>query len=318
MTHWMKRALLLSEDPPVDGGGKDADSGGGDAHKFAGKYETPSDLEAGYQEQRELIGLDRIEGELVGKDGRFASYEALEAAYTDEAKLRTRPKKTPKKESIKDKAKLDKPEEDLTLDEPEDEDDGGAAAAEDEEDWRAIAIKAQLDPDVLSEQFVEYGALTDAQYTAIQKARPGFGRKVIDSIARGEVLAAKAQVEQVTAVRRTIADVLGCEFDDVQSQLTSMAKSVPSEERPDMIKRLNDPARCERAAKEIASFHAEKHGSSGDSLAGGGSQGGKGQTVAENPEQFALLSKRAQAGDSAAAKIIDATPQETIAEWMRS
>ena len=119
MPNWMKRGLLLNEDPPADGGGTDDAAGGGnDDHKWAGKYDSPDALEAGYQQQRELLGLPKISGDLVGKPGRFASFEALEAAYLDEAKIRTRPK--PKAEDKpKGKAKGDEGnDDDLNLDPP--------------------------------------------------------------------------------------------------------------------------------------------------------------------------------------------------------
>ena len=321
MPEWMRRGLLLNKNSAGDGeggggggGGEGEEEGGGgeggDKKKWAGKYDGTEDLEKAYREQRKLASLSEIKGKLVGKDGHFASYQALETAYLDGETLRRKPKK-----DHEEKLPKKGDDEELSLDAGEEEEEGG-----DEKLTLASLLKAaDLDTKELAEQFVEEGSLTDAQYKAIQdamrakKLKP-YSRAMIDEYASGLAAKEAVRVEAVRAMRTDMAKMLDCKPGELQVKLLTMSASIPADEKADIVQRLNDPKRYKGAVRDILAFHAEASGSSGDDLARGTGKKGSGTKPYTSSKEM-TAARKGNAPDYH--ERLAATPQDKISLWIR-
>lgn len=303
MPGWMRRAMLSPDPDPAAGDDPKDDPKPDDKKVWAGKYKTPVDLEKGYAELRKTAGLSEIKGKLVGKDGHFVSYDALEQAYKDAETLHR--KKPDHKTDPEPKPKDDaKPDDDLNLESPKDEDESVAA----------LVKKAGLDAAELERQFLDNGKLTPEQYAAIRKVRPGLSNAIIDSIAQGMALRAKAEIDARRQIRTEIGTMLGCDADEVQARLSVMAASVPDDERPDLAQRLNDPRRYKGAVRDILAFHAEKTGSGGDDLSRGTGKPPSGKGAKDRKEYLRALRNP---GDPESMRIIAETPHKQALEWSK-
>lgn len=315
MPGWI-RSLHFSPDPEGGGGTaaeEDAATGnaGDEPRKWAGKYDSPEELAKGYTEWRKMQGLSEVKTELVGKNGMFATYHALEQAYLDGQTI-SRAKSKPKpdeKPGLRPKSEDTTAADSLKLT-PEKSDDA-------DEDIPSLLAKAGLNAGDIESHFLQHGSLDDAHYKAIQKVRPGLSRAIIDSIARGIALEAKAKIDAIRAARAEMAKMLECEPDDLQAKLIVLGKSVPEDERDDIQERLNNPRQWKGAIRDILAFHAEATGSKGDRIVSGTGKPSSSAGAKDRDEYIAAIRKARKTGDIEAHRIIAETPADKAAEWSK-
>ena len=275
---------------------------------FAGKFKTPEALETGYREVRKTIaekhGLDTIPDNavLVGDKGLFKDHAALEAAYKKTERLvgvATEPPKNKAETPPKDAGLGIKPNE---------------VPLEDEDvDLPATVSKAGLKMDELEKQFAEHGKLTDEQYAAIKKVRPGMSKRDINDVAEG--LAAKGALRQrvVTELRGKIVEMVGGEqqLETLRNEEVAKEYLTPAEIK-DFNRRIEDPALALGAYSELNrryAAHVQKGGNGGSPVAGDGIRStGPIKSAAE----FRELSRKSAMGDAAATARIMATPNDVL------
>lgn len=282
--------------------------GGGDVQKFAGKYDSPEALEAGYREIRGKLGMGELPTDkpLFGSGGRYADVAALEASYKDlETALRARGTPTPPKDG--DKPPATPPKGDLGIT-PASE-----AAPEDDIGIDEILQKSGLKAEDLVTAFTQKGELTTDQYKAIQKARPGLSKKIINTLIRGEMAAFEAIQQRAGAARAKAIESLGGEQQhDALRQWAS--ENVPAAE----LKRLGqlveaDPDFYPTMMDIVAHRYqaAVKAGNAkplvtGDAPASGGS-------MPTTLDEFTKLADKAAAGDRGAIALLKRIPESHIA-----
>lgn len=167
-----------------------------------------------------------------------------------------------------------------------------------------IIEKAGLKLADLTKSFAETGELTDDQYKAIHKARPGLSRADVKMIAKG--MAAEASLVKVTQdqIFQEAATIVGGP-DKLKTLLNSGAQFIPADELEDTQARLCDPKKFKSAIRDMLAWHTAKVGPGGTIISGSGG-GGKGG--AKDIKEFNELVRKAQGGDSEAIARIRATP----------
>lgn len=266
------------------------------AKKFAGKYESEDAFAKGINEARKALGLDEVET-VIGEGGLYSSPEAAERGYKDLTKLlrTTKPPETDPAMKLGEETET----------QPDD-----AASPE------QILQKAGLNFADLEKQYTEDGKLSDEQYKAIQKARPGLSRELIDSMADGMMAKAQMVRAEQGRMRAEAADLVGGE-DNLTELLKNARSFVPADEIEDVQQRLSDPKRFKGAIRDLKEFHAKAVGSDkAKPLAGGGGPGG--QVGAKDSVEFSRLMALASQGDANAIRKIRNTPQSKIEEWSRT
>lgn len=264
--------------------------------KFAGKYETDDAALQGVNEARKKLGLGEVET-LYGDGGLYADRAAAERGYKDLTTLL----RTAGKPSEADG-------QGMTL--------GDEPTAEEAVSPEQILQKASLSMADLETQYAEHGKLTDEQYKAIQKARPGLSREIIDTMADGMIAKASLVRQEQARMKAEAAEIVGGE--DALSEMLKNAKSfVPADEFDDLQARIRDPKRFKGAVRDLKEFHAAAVGSGkAKPLAGGGAPPAEGG--AKDSTDFARLMRLASSGDQAAIRKIRNTPDAKVREWAAS
>lgn len=282
---------------------------------FAGKYQSPDQLEQGYQSLREKLGLPKVEGQLYGKDGIFADVSKLEQGYKDmealvgrqqPAQPQQQPGQQPPGDTSKDGPLSVKP---------------GEQAPPADEGVEAVLTKAGLDNDAVMQQFAQEGKLTDEQYAALQKANPLATRKIVDQVLGATATAAQAAQLQQQQIQQEATQLVGGQ-QQLQNLFGWAANNIPKEElgNPDnpepgtINQRLANPSLYKSAINELMARQRQAIGAGGSTgLAQGGTPAAATGVAAKTLEEFRQLSQQAMAGDAQAkARIMATDPDKFI------
>lgn len=183
-------------------------------------------------------------------------------------------------------------------------------------DVPTVLTKANLKMEDLAEQFSTKGDLTEDQYNAIRKARPGLTKADIRLIAEG-MASKQALIGQAvaTAVNKAAEAVGGrAQLDNLVAWASTPDAGLSPKEKAVLNAQLKDPETVGLAVETLAAKHARAMGAGkAQPLA----QGGTASTTAgaKDSREFAQLVAAAQRGDSAAIAKIQATPDNVIRSW---
>lgn len=271
-----------------------------------GKYKTPDALEQGFNELRGSMGLDKIDGPLVGDKGLFRDHVALDKAYLDLQKIQSRGKPAgDAKPKPSDAKPGDKPGE-LSID-----------ADDSDIDVDNILERSGLKFDALEEQWTKSGKLTDEQYAAIRKVNPGLSKKMIDHIAKGMVLEAQATASAQIALHEKLATKLNVTRAELQQTLITMGASVPAAERKALNEALNDSRFAELAVEKIVAYHRAATGSDGSKPTITGDGGGGTPAGIRSYGDLRKTVREAEEGNNAARRALGKLSVDQILEHGR-
>lgn len=229
------------------------------ATKFAGKYDTPEALETGTRELRKLLDLETPDGSFVGKDSTIARDTAqLEKHYLELQKLHG--KMGSAKAPVAAAADPAKPAAGLKI---EAAPVPVAVADNPNIDYDAFVkdVVGIPDPNVLGQQWIKEGKLTDEQYAKFGEVKDAKGKSlypksVVDTHMKG--LQAIAQQEQAAAATG-LAEATRIAGGETQlNNLLAWAgdpKNVPVAERERLNAQLKDPANYPIVAELLAARH---------------------------------------------------------------
>lgn len=209
--------------------------------KFAGKYETPDALSAGYREIRGKLGLKEIAADkpLFGKDGLFADVTALERGYEDLETMIGRSAAPPAT-----KTETPKPGDGLQLTKPE-------ATVE------AILTSAGLKGEDLGAQWQKAGYLTPEQYKAL--ADKGYPKATVDSYMQGQAAIAQNADAANASIRQEATRLAGGE-QQLESLIAWADAALSDAEHADLNARLKNPKLAGGAIRQMMHAHAEAVG----------------------------------------------------------
>lgn len=224
--------------------------------------------------------------------GRFKSAEELEKSYVELEKKfsSTRPAKP-------DSMQIAPPE------------------VEDNADIPTLIEKAGLNTADLETHWTEHGKLSDEQYTAIRKVRPGLSKRDVDFIAEG--LQAKGMLADIKMRDvNSQCEVVAGGAAQLKSLLAQAATFVEPAEQPAINKLLKDPATAKAAVRVLMQMHADSAGAGKSKPLIGGSSIPVG-AGATSLDEYGQLMNAASRGDQAAQRRILATSPETLEAWSK-
>lgn len=260
------------------------------APKLAGKYDTPDALEKGIREIRTKTGFEPLPDslKLIGEGGLYADAAAAEREYKRMESLLGGPKPAAKPAELSiTPNQVAEPEGDL--------------------DIPAMVTKAGLKMEDLESQFTEKGDLTEEQYAAIRKARPGLTKGDIKAIAEG--MAAKAAL-RTQAMEKVVGEAQS--LAGGEQQLAMLRTWAAQNIAPERLAKFNaqvkaDPTFYPEMVRIIAAEHSAAVGAGkAQPLIAG--VAGNAMTTPPSPAEYKELEKRALAGDKAAQARILAMP----------
>lgn len=254
--------------------------------KFAGKYDTPEALEKGIREIRTKTGFEPLPDslKLIGDGGLYADAAAAEREYK-------------RMESLIGAAKPTKTA-DLSIETP---------TPDAEFDVPTLVNKAGLRLDELQAQFSTSGDLTQDQYAAIRKVRPGLTNGDIKAMARGMVAEAALRAQAMEKVVTEAQQIAGGE-----QQLTLLRAWAAQNITPERLQRLNsqvkaDPAFYPDMVRLLTAEHSAAVGAGkAQPLIGG--TAANGAVAPPSPAEYKDLERRAMSGDKSAIARIMAMP----------
>ena len=302
-------------DPNADpNAAPDNPGGGGNENQlWAGKYETPEQLEQGIREARKSLGLDPMENKpVVGQGGIVADHTAAEQYYKDMQALISKngaQSGTGQQNNQQTDPNQQQGGQQLSVNKPGEggDDDGN------EPDVDQILQSAGLDGNELAQQFAQNGELTSEQYEALRKQ--GYPRPAVDSYMRAAQAEAAQYEHQQQQIRQDAAQLVGGE-QALDTLLQQAPNFVPTDEIDDINERLGDPKKYRGAIRDLKEYHQQALGAgNAQPLISGQGAGNGGAGPIQNRQDFVETHKKAQQGDQTAQQRIANTPLEDFMKF---
>lgn len=174
-----------------------------------------------------------------------------------------------------------------------------------DDDLPTVIQKSGLKMDALEKQWKEHGKLTDEQYAALRRAKPGFTNKDIDIFAAGLVAQAEVRAARQAQWKQEAAAIAGGQ-DKLDFLLGNAPSFVPAAELEGVREMVADPVLFRQGIRLLSLYHAEHTKSGGSVPLITGSGGTADNGFPKNDAERVALIDRAAAGDADAQRILTA------------
>lgn len=170
-------------------------------------------------------------------------------------------------------------------------------------DVPTILQKAGLKEAEVAKHFTEKGDLSDEQYAAIKKVRPNLTKADIKFIAEGHAAKAMLRAQAMERVAAEAATIAGGK-DKLDTLLREAETFVPAGERAGFDKLLDNPATAPAAIRTLMQMHKDHVGAGGSQDLVSGQPSSSVNHGITTIAEYKDVTRRAVAGDKAAAAII--------------